>query len=53
MGVPAMAMLAIALFVGLFAFGKEMFHWSDPDGYVQLSLLAAFLFGVIASFRRG
>jgi hypothetical protein len=46
-----MAMLAIAMFVALFAFGEEMFGWHDGEGYVQLSLIASFLFGVIASYR--
>lgn len=46
-----MGILAIALFVALFAFGKEVFGWHDADGDVQLALVASFLFGVIAAFR--
>jgi hypothetical protein len=46
-----MAYLAIVLFIVLFAFGKESLGWSDPDGYVQLSLLAAFLCGIICGYK--
>jgi hypothetical protein len=51
LGFGRMAMLAIAMFVALFAFGKQIFGWSDADGDVQLALVASFLFGVIAAFR--
>lgn len=50
-GEVKMAMLAIAMFVALFAFGRQIFGWQDADGDVQLALVASFLFGVIASFR--
>ncbi|WP_448501486.1 hypothetical protein [Sphingomonas sp.] len=46
-----MAYLAMVMFVVLFAFGQESFGWSDPSGHVQLSLLAAFLFGIICGYR--
>jgi len=46
-----MAMLAIAMFIALFAFGKQIFGWHDTSGDVQLALVASFLFGVIAAFR--
>lgn len=44
-------MLAIAMFIALFAFGKQMFGWQDAQGHVQLALVASFLFGVIAALR--
>lgn len=50
-GVTYMAMLAIAMFIALFAFGKQIFGWHDTDGDVQLAMIASFLFGVIAAFR--
>lgn len=46
-----MGILAIAMFIALFAFGKQMFGWHDADGDVQLALVASFLFGVIAAHR--
>lgn len=50
-GATYMAMLAIAMFIALFAFGKQIFGWHDTDGDVQLAMVASFLFGVIAAFR--
>ena len=46
-----MAGLAMILFIALFAFGGQYFGWSDPDGWVQLSLASAFLFGIVCGFR--
>ena len=30
--------IAAMMFVWLFGWGQEYFHWSDPDGKIQLSL---------------
>ena len=46
-----MAGLAMALFVGLFAFGSSWFGWEDPGGRVSLSLFAAFVFGMVCGYR--
>lgn len=46
-----MAGLALAMFIGLFAFGHEMLGWSDPEGHVQLALFMAFLFGIVSGYR--
>jgi hypothetical protein len=46
-----MAGLAMVLFIALFAFGGQYFGWSDPQGWVQLSLVSAFIFGIICGFR--
>ncbi|MFA5966389.1 MAG: hypothetical protein WC804_20420 [Sphingomonas sp.] len=46
-----MAGLAMVLFIALFAFGGQYFGWSDPHGWVQLSLASAFIFGIICGFR--
>ena len=43
--------LAIAMFVCLFAFGRQMFEWQDYNGHVQLALFAAFLFGILSAWR--
>jgi hypothetical protein len=51
LGYRYMAMLAIAMFIALFAFGKQIFGWHDADGDIQLAMVASFLFGVIAAFR--
>lgn len=50
-GADVMGMMAIAMFVALFAFGRQLFSWTDSDGDVQLALIASFLLGVIAAFR--
>jgi hypothetical protein len=46
-----MAGLAMILFIALFAYGGSYFGWSDPQGWVQLSLVSAFIFGIICGFR--
>jgi hypothetical protein len=46
-----MAGLAMVLFIALFAYGGQYFGWSDPQGWVQLSLVSAFIFGIICGFR--
>ncbi len=46
-----MAGLAMTMFVALFAFGGQYFGWSDPKGWVQLSLASTFVFGIICGYR--
>ena len=48
---PVMAFIAIVLFIALFAFGGNYFGWQDPSGQVQLALVCAFIFGVIAGLK--
>jgi hypothetical protein len=43
--------IAIAIFVALFGWGGEYFHWSDPDGKVQLALATSFILGIIGGYR--
>jgi hypothetical protein len=50
-GSDPMTGLALMLFIGLFAFGAQYFGWSDPHGEIQLSLFAAFVFGIICGYR--
>lgn len=43
--------LALMMFIGLFAFGANLFGWSDPTGEVQLGLFMSFLFGIICGYK--
>jgi hypothetical protein len=43
--------LALAMFIGLFAFGSKIMGWSDPDGQVQLGVFASFVFGIICGYK--
>lgn len=43
--------LAIALFIGVFAFGHQAFGWSDPSGQVQIALFLSFVLGIICGYR--
>jgi uncharacterized membrane protein (DUF4010 family) len=45
--------IAIALFVALFAFGREYFHWGGNEVKTQLAIFAAFLFGVLSAWKSG
>ncbi len=48
-----MAMIALVMFIGLFAFGTQILGYSDADGMVRLALLATFVFGLICGIRVG
>ena len=50
-GRVTMAYLAMVLFIAVFAFGRTYFGWTDPGGYVQLSLVSTFVFGAICGYR--
>lgn len=44
--------LAIAMFIGLFAFGHELLGWSGMDiEEVQLGLFLAFILGIICGYK--
>jgi hypothetical protein len=46
-----MGVIAIGMFVMLFAFGHRYFGWADPQGKVQLALFATFILGVISGHK--
>ena len=48
-----MTMLALVMFITMFAFGGEYIGWHDPHGEVQLALFMAFIFGIICGYRTG
>lgn len=44
--------LAIAMFIGLFAFGHQLLGWgSSPNDEVQLGLFIAFILGIICGYK--
>jgi hypothetical protein len=44
--------LAIAMFIGLFAFGHEFFGWSSlPNDEVQLGLFLSFILGIVCGYK--
>ena len=43
--------LALAMFIGLFAFGGSMMGWEDVQGNVQLGLFIAFILGIVCGYR--
>jgi hypothetical protein len=43
--------VALACFIGLFAFGGLFLGWSDPHGQVQMGLFMSFLFGIVCGYR--
>jgi hypothetical protein len=49
--VSLMLGLALACFIGLFAFGDDLLGWTDHGGQVQLGLFMSFLFGIICGYR--
>ena len=43
--------IAAMMFVWLFGWGEDYFHWSDPSGKIQLCLFASFLLGIICGYK--
>jgi hypothetical protein len=43
--------IAAMMFVWLFGWGQEYFHWSDPSGKIQLCLFASFVLGIICGYK--
>lgn len=44
--------LAIAMFVGLFAFGHELLGWGgSSSNEVQLGLFLAFVLGIVCGYK--
>jgi hypothetical protein len=43
--------LALAMFIALFGWGGQYFHWSDPSGKIQLALVTSFILGAVASYK--
>ena len=46
-----MVVLALLMFIGVFAFGGQLLGWDNAGGQVQLGLFMSFLFGIICGFR--
>jgi hypothetical protein len=46
-----MGALALAMFIGLFGFGQQIFGWNDSDGNIRLAIVAAFVFGIIMGWK--
>jgi hypothetical protein len=46
-----MVVLALAMFLGLFAFGGQILGIHDVGGQMQLGLFASFVFGIICGYR--
>ena len=46
-----MVAIAAMMFVALFGWGQEYFHWSDPTGKVQLALFTSFILGIICGYK--
>jgi hypothetical protein len=43
--------IAAMMFIALFGWGQDYFHWSDPSGKVQLALFTSFVLGIICGFK--
>ncbi len=44
--------LAIAIFIGIFAFGQEYIGWSSAENdHVQLAMFITFVLGVLSGYK--
>jgi uncharacterized membrane protein (DUF4010 family) len=50
-GTFAMGMIALAMFIGLWMYGQQMFGWSDPNGDINLAIFVTFILGIICGYR--
>ena len=46
-----MVFIAATMFVWLFGWGQDYFHWSDPTGQIQLALFTSFILGIICGYK--
>jgi hypothetical protein len=46
-----MGMIALAMFIGLWMYGQQMFGWSDPSGDINLAIFVTFILGIICGYR--
>ena len=46
-----MSSLALAMAIGLIAWGNEIVGYDDPHGKVQLALIAIFCVGLLIGYR--
>lgn len=46
-----MVAIAATMFVALFGFGADYFHWDDPEGKIQLALFASFVLGIVSGYK--
>ena len=50
-GTVSMVFIAATMFVWLFGWGQDYFHWSDPTGKIQLALFTSFILGIICGYK--
>ena len=50
-GIGMIVGIAAMMFVALFGWGQDYFHWTDPTGKVQLALFASFILGIICGYK--
>jgi hypothetical protein len=43
--------LALAIFLGLFAFGEDILGYADPQGHVQFGIFVTFVLGIVCGYR--
>ena len=43
--------LAAMMFVWLFGWGADYFHWVDVGGKVQLALFTSFVLGIVCGYK--
>ena len=47
----SMVFIAATMFVWLFGWGEDYFHWSDPSGKIQLAMFTSFILGIICGYK--
>jgi hypothetical protein len=46
-----MAVVALGMFIGLWAYGQELFGWQDTSGDIKLAIFVTFILGIICGFK--
>jgi hypothetical protein len=46
-----MGVVALAMFIGLWVYGQELFGWQDATGDIKMAIFITFILGVICGYR--
>lgn len=46
-----MGVVALAMFIGLWVYGHQLFGWTDGNGDIKMAIFIAFILGIICGYR--
>jgi hypothetical protein len=46
-----MGVVALAMFIGMWVYGQELFGWQDATGDIKMAIFITFILGIICGYR--